>query len=185
MAYCDPRRYYISDPLIYEDLVRKLAQFGSWLSHRYCLTLFSTDIWFDANTVADLDAALKNETDMDDTRLLRRDRIMTTEELLSQMSSMDYIITCRFHGVIFAHLMNIPVIALSHHPKVTAQMSDFGLSEYCLDIRTFDQELLRTTFSRMVSDKDRIKALMEEKVALYRNALTTQFDQLFFSDATK
>jgi polysaccharide pyruvyl transferase WcaK-like protein len=185
MAYCDPRRYYISDPLIYEDLVRKLAQFGSWLSHRYCLTLFSTDIWFDANTVADLDAALKNETDMDDTRLLKRDRIMTTEELLSQMSSMDYIITCRFHGVIFAHLMNIPVIALSHHPKVTAQMSDFGLSEYCLDIRTFDQELLRTTFSRMVSDKDRIKALMEEKVALYRNALTTQFDQLFFSDATK
>jgi len=105
--------------------------------------------------------------------------VTTIATLLSHMSSMDYIITCRFHGVVFAHLMNIPVIALSHHPKVSTLMNDLGLAEYCLSIDTFDQELLMAAFSRMVADKMSIKARMAEKLALYKHELTAQFDRLF------
>jgi polysaccharide pyruvyl transferase WcaK-like protein len=184
MAFCDPRRYWIQDPRVYQDFIRKIAQFGSWLSHCYGVTLFSTDIWFDSETLEDLDGALKNETGMDETHLLPRARIATTEELLSHMSSIDYIITCRFHGVVFAHLMNIPVIAISHHPKVATLMNDFGLSEYCLDMNTFDFELLTATFTRMVRNQDSIRARMAEKVALYSNAVTAQFNQLLLPEAT-
>jgi polysaccharide pyruvyl transferase WcaK-like protein len=185
MAYCDPRRYWIKDPLVYEDFVRKLVLFGSCLGRRYGVALFSTDIWFDSQTLEDLAAALKNETEIDSMRVLILDSIATTEDLLSQMSSMDYIITCRFHGVIFAHLMNIPVVAISHHPKVATVMSDLGLSEYCLDIHTFDLTLLTATFDRMVTNKDTIKARMAEKAVLYQNALTRQFNELFLLDATR
>ena len=135
-----------------------------------------------SQTIEELDVALKNATHMADTRVLNCDVITNTEALLSQMSSMDYIVTCRFHGVIFAHLMNIPVIAISHHPKVATLMTDLGLSEYCLNIHSFDAELLATTFTRMVSDKERIKARMAEKAAEYKKALTSQFDRLFASE---
>lgn len=185
MAFCDPRRYWIQDQGVYEAFIGKFTLFGSWLSHRHRLLLFSTDIWFDLQTIEELGVAVKNANHMADTRVLNCDVITNTEALLSQMSSMDYIVTCRFHGVIFAHLMNIPVIAISHHPKVVTLMTDLGLSEYCLDIHSFDAELLATTFTRMVSDKQRIKALMAEKAALYKKALTSQFDRLFASEGMK
>jgi polysaccharide pyruvyl transferase WcaK-like protein len=185
MAYCDPRKYYIRDQQAYESYLRKLTLFGSWLSQSYNVTLFSTDMWFDSPTLQELDAALRNETDMDDTCMLTHEPIKNTNDLLSQMSSMDFIITCRFHGVVFAHLMNIPLIAISHHPKVATLMSDLGLAEYCLDIDAFDLELLTATFTRMVTNKDSIKARLREKAALYNNALTTQFNQLFLSGGTK
>jgi polysaccharide pyruvyl transferase WcaK-like protein len=181
MAYCDPRRYWIQDQGAYEAFVRKLVVFGAWLTDRHRLTLFSTDIWFDSQTLVKVDKALKSETHTNVTHLLIDTpvAIATVETLLSQMSTMDYVITCRFHGVIFAHLMNIPVIALSHHPKVSTLMADLGLSEYCIDIDTFDVEQLTATFTRLVADRVAIKVRMAEKAAFYKSALTTQFDQLF------
>jgi polysaccharide pyruvyl transferase WcaK-like protein len=185
MAYCDPARYWIQDQIAYESFVRKLARFGSWLSHRHNLTIFSTDVWFDSQVLIDLNGALKRETDFDQTHLLEQNPIVTTDDLLSRMSSLNYIITCRFHGVVFAHLMNIPVIAISHHPKVTTLMADLGLSKYCLDIDTFDVKLLMDTFTHLAIDGERIKARMAEKLAVYRGALTSQFDQLFSPEAAK
>lgn len=182
MAYYDPRRYWIQDQAVYEAFMRKLVSFGAPLSHGYFLTLFSTDIWFDAQTLASVEVALKDATGMNVAHLPGHAPITTVDTLLSHMSSIDYIITCRFHGVVFAHLMNIPVIALSHHPKVTTLMADMGLSDYCLDIATFDPELLAATFHRMVADKPAIKARMAEKLALYQSELTRQFDQLFSTE---
>ncbi len=185
MAYCDPRRYWLQDQDVYEAFVRKLVLFGVWLSGHYRLTLFSTDIWFDSQTMDRVEADLREETCFDARHLLARGPITTADTLLAHMSSMDFVITCRFHGVVFAHLMNIPVIALSHHPKVTTLMADIGLAEYCLDIDTFDQEDLKTAFARMVTSQADIKARMAEKLTFYRNELTRQFDMLFSSEAVR
>lgn len=173
MAYRDPRRYYLADPDGYTAFTRKIAQFGLWLTDEYRVVLFSTDIWFDAQTLAEIDATLHTTP--------LGSPITDLGTLLRDMAAMDYIITCRFHGVIFAHLMNIPVIALSHHPKVKTLMANLGLSEYCLDIDTFDHELLTTTFKRMVENKAWIKRQMDKKCYLYRRQLASQFDRLFRS----
>jgi polysaccharide pyruvyl transferase WcaK-like protein len=182
MAYCDPRRYWIQDQDAYENFIEKLVTFGVRLCEGHRLTLFSTDIWFDSQTLEKVDAALKRATRTSATHLLADEPIMTLQTLLSRMASMDYIITCRFHGVVFAHLMNIPVIALSHHPKVTTLMVDLGLSDYCLDIDAFDPRLLATTFTRMVTNRAGIKARMADYAALYKSQLARQFDQLFASE---
>jgi polysaccharide pyruvyl transferase WcaK-like protein len=78
--------------------------------------------------------------------------------------------------------MNIPVIAISHHPKVTTLMANLGLSEYCLNIDTFDVELLKSKFTRMVADQAGIRDRMAKAAALYQEQLTVQFDQLFPPD---
>ncbi len=184
MAYCDPRVYWDKNQSVYEGLIQELAAFGSWLvRNQQSLILFSTDIWFDSQAIEDLKLALMHETALANSTVVRHEPVTTINEMLSQMSSMDYVVTCRFHGVIFAHMLNKPVLALSHHPKVTKLMSEMGLSKYCLDIHTCDFNVLADTFQTMVSNCDEIKRHMAEKFACNKRQLTSQFDALFTREA--
>jgi polysaccharide pyruvyl transferase WcaK-like protein len=186
MIYCDPRVYWEKDQGVYDSFIQKLGLFGSWLvrdHHR--LALFSSDIRIDLQAIEDLKTELnKGFVGAVDASWMVQEPILTTKELLSHIYLMDYIVTCRFHGVVFAHLLNKPVMALSHHPKVTALMNDFGLSEYCLDIRTCDLDMLISTFTRLVANRDDIKSRMAAKVACSKNELTIQFDNLFLQETT-
>jgi polysaccharide pyruvyl transferase WcaK-like protein len=92
---------------------------------------------------------------------------------------MDYVFTCRFHGVIFAHLLNKPILAIAHHPKVTELMADLELSDYCVDIRDFDVRLLAGRFASMVNNAEEIKSRMAARLTRNRQQLRSQFDELF------
>jgi len=178
MAYCDPRVYWQKDPAVYERFIHNVACFGDWLGRNHCrLALFSTDIWFDLRTIREVDALLESTNRHPGPRV--RYEIAGLNELLSTMRSMDYVVTCRFHGVVFAHLLNKPVIALSHHPKVSTLMSELGLQKYCLDIRKCDLNLLQETFLCLQANQEEIRARMAEKAAIYRRVLWAQFDRLF------
>ena len=178
MAYCDPRRYWLTDQAVYESYIHTLGAFGSRLiRHGYRLALFSTEISFDAWAIEDLRAALEAEKSM---RLqIVQESITGVQELLSQMSSMDYIVTCRFHGVVFAHLLNKPVLAISHHPKVSTLMKDLGLERYCVDIRECGVDQLEDSFLSLVANGDEIRSRMADKLGRYRTNVSVQFDQLF------
>ena len=186
MPYPYPDPSAEKDQIVYEKFIRKLANFASWLvDQSYALTFFGTDIGVDPLAIENLQMALLSYHGIPSSQYTVNRSVNSPHDLLATMSRMDFIITCRFHGVVFAHLMNIPLIAISHHPKVATLMNDLGLAEYCLDIDAFDLELLTATFTRMVTNKDSIKARLREKAALYNNALTTQFNQLFLSGGTK
>jgi polysaccharide pyruvyl transferase WcaK-like protein len=183
MAYCDPRIYWEKDQQTYDRFIQNLASFGSWLSqHNYRLALFSTDIWFDAPTIEDLKTALK--ADNVESHRITHKPIGAFDELLEQLSSTDYVVTCRFHGVVFAHMLNKPVLAISHHPKVSKLMNDLGLAKYCVDIRRSDPTVLAETFTALVNNSGEIKNRMAEKLRDYRRDLSMQFDQLFPVEAT-
>ena len=87
--------------------------------------------------------------------------------------------TCRFHGVVFASLLNVPTIALAPHPKVTTLMDDMELSEYCVDIATFDAAGLTARFDRLLANMDDVKARIRRHVAQFQSLLASQFDCLF------
>lgn len=181
MAYCDPRVYWEKDKAVYQSFIRTLAQFGSCLSqYHYRLALFSTDIWLDSRTIEELTMALKN--DIANAGRVTQTPITGTKDLLLLMSSMDYIVTCRFHGVVFAHMLNIPVLAISHHPKVATLMNDLGLSEYCVDIRACDASVLSERFQRLVMNREEIKSRMARRLEVYKQALSVQFDKLFVEE---
>jgi polysaccharide pyruvyl transferase WcaK-like protein len=180
MIYCDPRVYWEKDQSVYEGLIRKLAALGAWLiENDHSLALFSSDTRIDLPAIADLYAAVKEIAPGTGDLGVQKYAVQTTEEFLSNLSSADFLVTCRFHGVVFAHLLNKPVLALSHHPKVTKLMSDFGLSEFCLDIRNCDAQLLIETFTRLVNNQDSVRARIAAQKAPYRDLLNAQFDQLF------
>jgi polysaccharide pyruvyl transferase WcaK-like protein len=181
MPYCDPRVYPAEkDQVVYDDFIRKLALFASWLvRHSYSLALFGSDIGVDPLAIEDLQIALRKHEDATTSQYVINDSVNSIEELLSAMCAMDYVVTCRFHGVVFAHLLNKPVLAISHHPKVMTLMKDLGLSKYCVDIREFDLNLLTGTFASLVSNSDEIKRRMAERLSCYKSELKNQFDDLF------
>jgi polysaccharide pyruvyl transferase WcaK-like protein len=180
MAYCDPRRYWDKDKAVYECFIQKLAHFCARLiRNHHRLRVFSTDIWFDSEAILDLELAIANQYAIDTATWITSEPVTGINEFLSQLSQVDCVVTCKFHGVVFAHLLNVPVLAISHHPKVATLMDDFELSEYCVDILKFDVDLLTSTFDRLVANMDDIKARVPRKVAYYQRELALQFDQLF------
>jgi polysaccharide pyruvyl transferase WcaK-like protein len=180
MAYCDPRLYWDKNQVIYDRYIYNLSQFCARLVRaRYRLRLFTTDIWFDQRAIIDLEAAIKNELAIETSPWITSEPISGIDELLSQISQLDCVVTSKFHGVIFAHLLTKPILAISHHYKVDTLMTDLGLSEYCVDIRTFDVDVLTATFERLLANLGDIAACMPRTVAAYRRELALQFDQLF------
>lgn len=171
--------YPEKDPFVYRSLIAALGSFGLWLLRsRYQVDLFCTDIGVDPPAIADLEQTIK-EARQDAAGCITIPGATTTGDLLRAMSSMDYVVTCRFHGVVFAHILNIPVIALTHHPKVATVMSDIGLEEYCLDIRAVDAKKLVDTFRSLVANSSKIKRRLEATHSAYKIQLASQFDKLF------
>jgi polysaccharide pyruvyl transferase WcaK-like protein len=180
MAYCHPALYWKKDRNSYDSFIGKLAAFGSALiGSGYRIVLFTSDIGFDRQTVQDLKKTLESKLGTARKSWIESEVVDTTEQLLRAMSFMDYVVTCRFHGVVFAHLLNKPVLALSHHPKVTTLMNDIGLADYCVDIESFDPDSISNKFALLVKNADQIKETMADVLARYRSRLAHQFDDLF------
>jgi polysaccharide pyruvyl transferase WcaK-like protein len=180
MAYCFPGRYWKENRAQYDLFIQKLAVFGSLLiSSGHRIALFSSDIWFDVETIQDLKKAMESKVDIARRQWITDRTVNTTEGFLSETSLVDYVVTCRFHGVVFAHLLSKPLLAISYHPKVITLMNDIGLSEYYVDIDTFDSDFLLSKFSLLTRNAELIKARMAGTLAGYRRKLADQFDDLF------
>jgi polysaccharide pyruvyl transferase WcaK-like protein len=165
---------------IYDGVIAKFAIFASSLARNsYSLALFGTDIGHDPATIEDLRTLLRDRHNI---ATAPYEPINLVNELLCKMSAMDYVVTCRFHGVVFAHLLNKPVLAISPHPKVADHMNALGLSKYCVDIRTFDPNQLADIFECLVRERDEIKSRMSATLANYISLLKGQLDDLFPSD---
>jgi polysaccharide pyruvyl transferase WcaK-like protein len=178
VPFGDPRLHPgVKDSLVYDRFLNKCRTISAWLiAQGYLVTLFGTDISVDPLVIRDILTGLEEQQA---SSLPSYAEVGSIGNLLTTMSGMDYVITCRFHGVIFAHLLNKPVLAIAHHPKVAHLMDALGLSEYCVDITTFDPNLVADTFEALVRDRDEIKDRMAASLARYRLLLKGQLDDLF------
>jgi polysaccharide pyruvyl transferase WcaK-like protein len=183
MAYGDPRLSPKHDPAIYNQFIQQLAAFSSWLlKNGYRVTLFCTDIGIDPPAIEDLERQLRNDDSISvpiANGFLCRVHQWTASELLENMSSADYLVVCRFHAVVYAHLLNVPVLAINHHPKVMAQMGDLGLSEFCINLEDCNLDVMAERFNALVDNRDAVRLRMVQKLADYRQQLSSQFDELF------
>jgi polysaccharide pyruvyl transferase WcaK-like protein len=181
MPYPDPRGYPTEkDQIVHDEFIRKLAIFASWLvGQSYALTMFGTDIGVDPLAIEELKMALLSHHGVTSSQYSVNHSVESVHDLLATMSGMDYVVTCRFHGVVFAHLLNKPVLAIAHHPKVMDLMTDLELPNYCVDIRDFDPKLLAERFALMVINAEEIKSSMAASLSRNRQRLRSQFDELF------
>jgi polysaccharide pyruvyl transferase WcaK-like protein len=175
--FCDPREIASGHQQIYEDCMGKFAAFASRLANSsFSVELFGTDISVDPKAIEDVRILLLERYQI---QLPSYQTDGSLYKLLSRTAGFDYVVTCRFHGVVLAHMLNKPVLALAHHRKVTTVMADLGLSEYCFNIADFSVNQITEAFDSMVSRSTEIKERMAASLGGYREQLRAQFDELF------
>ncbi len=180
IGFCDPRIWPKKDAHAYSRYLDNLAAFSLWLlKMNYRLRIFSAEASVDIYALEDLKRRLINGLSPADINQLCAPPSENVEDLLSDMSGFDFVVTSKFHGVVFSHLLAKPVIALSYHKKIDDLMRTVGHSQYCLNIESFDNECLATTFTTLVKDAQGLKAKFRRTAGSYSDELKAQFDELF------
>jgi polysaccharide pyruvyl transferase WcaK-like protein len=179
MPYCHPRVWFRKDPAVYQRYIAETASLCLWLlEHGHTVKLFGSDIHLDALAISDL-LKMVTSSPRFKSGSLTATTVSGVPQLLSTIAAMDYVITPRFHGVVFSHLLNKPVLALSHAPKVFTLMNDLGFGEYCFPIEDFETNRLRAAFTALIRNEDHVKSVMRRTLASYRVLLNQQSDELF------
>lgn len=182
LSFCDPRRWPRKDASVYERYLGELAAFSSWLLvQNYHLEIFASDI-MDIYAMEDLRQKLIAGVSPAAASRVSLRLALTLRELLLQMSAFDFVVTSKFHGVIFSHLLAKPVIALSYLPKIEQLMRTVGHDRYCLDSEHIDAGWLIERFQRMVREGNQLRLLFRDTSAAYSNALRAEFDRLFVAE---
>ncbi len=98
------------------------------------------------------------------------------EQLMDQISAVDFVIASRYHNVILGLLLGKPVVSLSYEGKHEALMRAVGLADYCQSIDDFDVQRLVEKFQRLEKNANSLRAGIVEGVAAFRASLEEQYD---------
>ncbi|MDQ3248389.1 MAG: polysaccharide pyruvyl transferase family protein [Chloroflexota bacterium] len=180
IAYFDPRVWPQRNSEIYWGYLHKLAAFTQWLiAHAYTVRFFPGDFHYDGLVIEDLIGLLRAGKTPATTDSIIYERVCTVEALLQQLRATDMVVTSRFHGVLLAHLLQKPVVALSYHPKVDTLMAAAGQSAYTLPIDRFDVATLIACFQRLEAEQANAVVQIKQKTAESIAALKEQYARLF------
>jgi polysaccharide pyruvyl transferase WcaK-like protein len=180
MGYCDPRIWPRKDDTVYQRYLDKLAKFSVCLLARgYSVELFTSDIGVDKYALEDLYARLLAIVPPDSLPNVTCQTAPDVNELLTQMMSFEFVVTPKFHGIIFSNLLQKPVIGLSYLPKIKYLMRSQGLENYCLEIEGFDDDLLMSTFEMLSKNGEDIASKSQILTKMRRQLLKVEFDNVF------
>ncbi len=180
IGFCDPRIWPKKDVYTYSRYLEKLVAFSLWLlSQKYRVRIFSGEASVDVYALEDLKEQLQNSLSPADINEMFAPASESVKDLLADMSGFDFVVTSKFHGVVFSHLLEKPVIALSYHNKIDDLMRAVGQKDYCLNIENFDDQCLRKVFMLLVDDAQDLRSKCREATRTYCDALKAQFDEVF------
>jgi polysaccharide pyruvyl transferase WcaK-like protein len=183
IGFCDPRIWPRPDESIYLEYLGKLTRFAVWLLEQgYDLRVFTTENSVDHHVIEDLQARLLSRFSSETVRPVFRPASWGVTDVLEEMAEFDFVVTSKFHGLIFSHLLRKPVIALSYHRKMDVAMRGVGQEQFCAGIESFDLEWLLQAFRALIAQRSSIELKCSAAVEGYAARLSQQFDSLFLND---
>jgi len=176
----DYRYWPESSPTAYSSYLNRLASVVSWLIKKgYTVLLFPTQLRADPLVIEDLKAILMKDGNLDLEKYLLVQATANLDDLIAQISMATMVVASRFHGVLMSFLLEKPVLALSHHPKVDNLMRDMGQADYLLDIDTFDLPAVIDRFAALESKIDIVGRQIKSNLTVQQRRLESQYDDLF------
>ena len=183
IGFCDPRIWPKQDEAAYSRYLGKLVTIVQWLiKHNYRVRVYSGEASVDLYALEDLKTRLMSSVSLNDDDIVFLPPANSVQALLAEMTSLDFVITSKFHGVIFSHLLAKPVIAISYHQKISDLMKIVGHDQYCVPIENFTSKRVEEIFTSLVSESQSLKSTFRETARSYSARLTEQFDYLFISE---
>jgi polysaccharide pyruvyl transferase WcaK-like protein len=186
-GFCDPRIWPRKIDSLYQAYLDKLVLFSAWLLDQgYTLRLFTTDFTNDRLAIEDLKAGLGSKLSSPElaglTDPIFRNASESVKDVLQEMSEFDFVVTSKFHGIIFSHLLRKPVISLSYQRKMDVAMQAVAQGDFAANIEHFDVDWLIRAFNSLVHQSRTIRSRSAGAVEANAARLSQQFDSLFLPD---
>lgn len=93
--------------------------------------------------------------------------VLSVADFLHELKRCDLLLSTRFHGVVIAALLGVPVVGLALDPKVSGICSRLGIGDFVWD-GAFTLEHLRTLFTNACAQRESMCARMEQAVRIER-----------------
>lgn len=166
------------DRSVYETYLKNLTVFTANLIRKGFSIVFFVSDGPDGHVVKEMLEIFAEDSDLDISGKVCQVRTETLDELLSCLTKVDYVVASRLHGILLAHLMAKPVLAISYDRKVDTYMQDLGFFRYRFDIYDFDVDSLGKAFDGMVNDVPAIEEGLKKIGTEYSSLLNKQYDKL-------
>lgn len=92
----------------------------------------------------------------------------TTNELLAMMGQMDLLIGIRLHALIFAAVMNVPVVGVSYDPKIERFLHSLGQAA-AGTLKDVSVDKLVSEVTNSLANHEQIKKSLAQRMQILRN----------------
>ncbi|MDR1573679.1 MAG: polysaccharide pyruvyl transferase CsaB [Clostridiales Family XIII bacterium] len=110
-------------------------------------------------------------------RVLALKRKYLTEEMLSIIGNMDVLVGVRLHALIYAAVMDVPMIAVSYDPKINSFMHALGMKAMSA-VGDFKSDYFMEEFEKTVREATAVRRNIGERVARLIKALDTNEEMI-------
>lgn len=183
LPFLDPSYWKRHDPAGHSRYVAVVADFSRWLlEHGYSIRLFPTHPAVDPEIGLRVLKQMRERAEGD---LLAREadrihplEVSTVQELRRELSRMDFVVSTRYHGVIFGILERRPVLGLSYGFKFGQLARMMGTSEFIVDAEAMDAAELIDRFRKLARNEDRVRSSQMNSLLEIQEDLQGQYDRL-------
>jgi polysaccharide pyruvyl transferase WcaK-like protein len=164
---------------VYDRYIETMCDFTTWLlEHGYGVRVLEGDMRHDPPVRADLEARLSRRGVAYGVADISAPAIASPEDLVEQISRVDFVVSPRFHNLVFGIMLGKPVVSLSYDPKNDALLKACGLGEYCQSIENVDLNRLIAQFIDLESKAPRLRVEIQRKADEYCYLLHEQYSQV-------
>lgn len=159
---------------IYQTYIAKLAEFvARTVTRGFDIRLI---LGQDNDEVAVVDLIERLRGRLSDADLARVvfSRSASLHDVMAQMQTTDVVVATRFHNVVCALRVGLPVISLGYLEKHDALAADTGLSAFCTSVETFSVEWLESRLDALLAERELRAQEVRETVSRYRQQLLDQ-----------
>ena len=160
---------------IYQRYITQIRAFIAWLLKKGITVRVLSGDAIDFDTVQGIKKYFEGQDHSVGSGLLIVESIVTIDDLFAQIAQTDIVVATRFHNVLSALMVGVPVISLGYHDKNTNLMSEMGLEKYCQHVERFTFEKLVEQFESYAAEQEQAVQRIQEKKEEYRRLLDEQY----------
>ncbi len=161
----------------YLDIV---CSFITWLlAHQYEVRIVIGDLAYDDEVRNDVRQRLGQSSVVLGSHNYVDTPASSFEELLEQLTLVDFLVATRFHSVLLALLLGKPVVSISYDAKNNVLMSEMGLARYCQSLVELQLDHLIEQFVALERNAAQLAPAMRLKGAEFRSRLDEQYKIVF------